>query len=227
MSIFFTSDLHLGHARIVELSHRPFDSIQQHDLAIFDRWTATVKDDDIVWVLGDISVEGTWKHALEVMGSLPGRKRLVTGNHDQAWVGKGDFMKYMAEYLKVFEVVTPWARASVEGVKVNLSHFPYEGDHTEADRYDMYRLRVNDRPLLHGHTHSTEKVSEVGCSATDLVPQVHVGVDAWDFSPVPSHKILPLLIQHEFDMDDRVINFPQDVGEFGGWGIVKGRIVYK
>lgn len=226
MSVFFTSDLHLGHEKIVSLSHRPFSSIQEHDKAIASNWAKAVKHDDIVWVLGDIAVEGTWKYALNILISLPGRKRLVMGNHDQAWVGKSDFMKYMAEYYKVFEIVVPWARASVEGVKVNLSHFPYEGDHTEADRFDMYRLRASDRPLLHGHTHSQDRLSMADYGdKSKKVPQVQVGVDAWDFTPVASHRLLRLLIDSDYGMEDRSMN--PDQMKSGQWAIVRGKIVYK
>lgn len=197
MSVFFTSDLHLSHARIVELSHRPFKNIDEHDKAIASNWAKTVKYDDIVWVLGDVSVEGSWKQALAIMKSLPGRKRLIMGNHDPVWTGKSDFMKFMAAYLEVFETVLPWARASVEGVKVNLSHFPYVGDHKEADRYEEYRLKASERPLLHGHTHSTEKVSELWLGAV-IVPQIQVGVDAHNFTPVSSHEIKKLLVPDGF-----------------------------
>lgn len=200
-NVWFTSDLHLGHERIVELSHRPFDSIHQHDAAIFDRWTAKVRDGDLVYVLGDLSVEGSYKHALGMMAELPGRKRLITGNHDRAWVGKSDAFRFMPEYLKVFEAVTPWARAKVDGVKVLLSHFPYSGDHTESDRYDEYRLRPSKTTLLHGHTHVRFKAplcdlvaGNAGAAAPWWTgPQITVGVDAWNFTPVSQQQITALL----------------------------------
>lgn len=222
--VFYERPPPLGHARIVELSHRPFASIEEHDNALVENWTAKVKPDDIVWVLGDISVEGSYKHALTIMEQLPGRKRLVTGNHDRAWVGKGDFMRYYPEYAAVFEIVTPWARATVDGLKVNLSHFPIIGDHTEEDRFDVYRLRKSDRPLLHGHTHAKEKVSTVDYSATNYVHQVHVGVDAWDYRPVSSHELFPLFLHDDYTMEDR----DQDVndGRYMSWSLIKGKIVY-
>lgn len=192
MTVWFTSDLHLGHARIVDLSHRPFGSIEEHDQSIADRWKSCVLPDDIVWVLGDIAVESTWKHALEVIESLPGRKRLILGNHDQAWMGKSDWMRFFPEYLKVFEAVTPWARTKIQGIKVNLSHFPYEGDHTEGSRFDEYRLRLteNSKPLIHGHIHATDVVKSMVWGA---IPQIHVGVDAWGFSPVSDQVVADLL----------------------------------
>lgn len=195
MTVWFTADLHFGHARIIELSHRPFGSIEEHDQALMDRWSACVRPDDIVWVLGDLAIEGKWKHGLEAIQSLPGRKRLITGNHDQAWVGKSDWTRFIADYQDVFGVVTPWARTKVLGTKVNLSHFPYVGDHTEGSRFDEYRLRIG-KPLIHGHVHSTERLTTVPINDwvhAARVPQIHVGVDAWDFRPVSDREVADLI----------------------------------
>lgn len=191
---WYTSDLHLGHRRIVELSHRPFASTEEHDQHFVDLWKSTIKSDDIVWILGDLSIESTWKYALDLLEPLAGRKRLVTGNHDQAWTGKPDFMKYMKDYLRVFEIVTPWARTKINGNKVNLSHFPYVGDHTRESRFDMYRLPLSDRSIIHGHTHSTEKVSDVVMPPNETyVKQIHVGVDSWNYQFVTMNEVAELL----------------------------------
>lgn len=198
---WFTSDIHWGHKKIVEYSHRPFANIEEHDKYFASMWSKTVKHDDIVWILGDLSIESSWSYALSILASLPGRKRLVTGNHDQAWTGKPDFMKYMAEYLKVFEFVSPWARTKINGTKVNLSHFPYVGDHTSESRFDMYRLPISDRPIIHGHTHSSgDPVSKVkfgfqtfGGPPPVQVPQIHVGVDAHDYKFLTMQQVSDLL----------------------------------
>lgn len=195
MTVWFTSDLHLGHTRIVELSHRPFKTIQEHDKALASRWAGSVRPDDIVWVLGDISVEGSYKHALGLLKSLPGRKRLITGNHDQAWVGKNDWMRFLPAYQEVFEVVTPWARTKVQGTKVVMSHFPYLGDHTEGSRYDEYRLKLtqDSKPLIHGHVHSQQKLTWTPFGNGYMKPQIHVGVDAWDYRLVSDSEVSELL----------------------------------
>lgn len=183
---WFTSDTHLGHKKIMAFSNRPFATVEEHDQALADRWSERVGKNDIVYVLGDLSIEGSYRHALDIVATLPGRKRLVSGNHDQCWVGKSSAMRYMREYLDVFEIVTPWARATVGGLAVVLSHFPYAGDHSREDRFDAYRLRhhAGSSPLLHGHTHYPMRYSEaLG------VPQVHVGVDAWGYRPVADHEL--------------------------------------
>ncbi len=42
MKTWFTSDTHFGHARIIELSGRPFDSVAEMNEAILDGINATV-----------------------------------------------------------------------------------------------------------------------------------------------------------------------------------------
>lgn len=215
--VFFTSDQHFGHARIVELSSRPFGSIEEHDEAMIERWNKAVrKADDIVWVLGDFTSEGSTAKGLGYLPRLNGRKRLVAGNHDRAWAGKSDGHRFVQRYLDAgFELVTPFARAKVGSTKVNLSHFGYTGDRGE-DRYAGYRLPFQEVPVLHGHTHSTKQqstawgkyrwVTEGDGEWLSIPPgellmrqeratQVHVGVDAWDYAPVSVGAVEEVLNQ--------------------------------
>jgi calcineurin-like phosphoesterase family protein len=196
-TIWFTADLHFGHSRISELSHRPFANVAEMNQTLLENWNTLVGPDDIGWILGDLAIEGSWRAGLEYAEKMNGRLRLITGNHDQAWTGKSTWTRYQRAYLDIFEAVVPWGRAKIGPAKVNLSHFPYLGDHTEEDRFEGYRLPLQDRPIIHGHTHSQEKFSVAHLWQPDgrviLVPQLHVGVDAWDFSPVPIHQLERLL----------------------------------
>lgn len=196
-NVFFTADLHYGHQRVCELSNRPFSNVAEMNRTLIENWNRIVGPDDIGWILGDLAVEGSWRTGLECADKMNGRLRLITGNHDQAWPGKSDWMRYQSAYLEVFEAVVPFGRCKVGPTKVNLSHFPYVGDHTDDERFEMYRLQLSDRPLVHGHTHAKEKFSVAHLWQPDgsiiMVPQLHVGVDAWDYSPVPVHQLIDLL----------------------------------
>ena len=197
---FFTSDTHFGHENIIRLSHRPFDSLDEMHNTIITNWNKTVKhDDDIVYVLGDFTSEGGTGVGLELARQLRGRKRLVEGNHDKCWMGKSTGVKDRLRfgYDDVFELISPWMREKIDGVKVVMSHFPYSGDHTEGDRFEGWRLRTTTTPLIHGHVHSPNKVTTVpiwtGDAVVNLVKQIHVGVDAWNFTPVSERQITELL----------------------------------
>lgn len=88
-------------------------------------------------------------------------------------------------FHEVFEGVAPFARLRWNREPVLLSHFPYDGDHTREDRHREFRLKDHGMPLLHGHTHSSHKFSKSRFGTL----QIHVGVDAWDFTPVDLNKV--------------------------------------
>ncbi len=206
MTVHFTSDLHLGHRKAAE--HRGFTDVDLHDYAIQRRWADVVSDGDDVWVLGDLAASSP-RHALLVLAELPGRKHLVLGNHDQPHPMHRDAHKHLRKYLDVFDSVSTAARLRVEGTEVLLSHFPYHRDRGEV-RHTQWRLRDEGRWLLHGHTHGTERVT-VSHHSNRFIPEfsgvsslsgrverlvtreIHVGVDAWDLTPVSLDTIAQLI----------------------------------
>lgn len=202
MTVHFTSDPHFGHRKVAAL--RGFGTLEEpdtaaHDYALIDRWQTTVREEDVVYVLGDLAASNP-THALDTLRVLPGRKRLVLGNHDKAHPMNRDAWKWTLPYADVFEFVAPFARVKVLGREVMLSHFPYERDRNEA-RYLQYRLRDEGLPLLHGHTHGEERLTvsttlrPLSATRTLVRPriEVHVGVDAWDLTPVSDERVAALL----------------------------------
>jgi len=128
--VYFNSDLHLGHRRVLEF-HDEFrtkclgvTTIEQHDELIFDLWIDKVTKRDIIYILGDVGYD------LDRLKKLPGRKRLLLGNHD---------VSTAAEYLEVFDdIIGP-----VRYKKHWLSHFP------------IHESELYGKSVIHGHTHST------------------------------------------------------------------------
>ena len=45
-------------------------------------------------------------------------------------------------------------------------------------------------PLLHGHVHTRNRVTRTD----DGTPQIHVGQDAWDFTPASLETVTDLLL---------------------------------
>ena len=56
--VFFTADLHIGHANIIKLNKRPFKTIEEMDNALIDNWNAKVTPNDTVYILGDVFFDG-------------------------------------------------------------------------------------------------------------------------------------------------------------------------
>lgn len=220
MSVFFTSDLHIGHRKVAAsrcmLNGRPaFEDLHdlpewfgEWDVAQIDRimaenWDAAVQPDDHVWVLGDIS-SGSGKgqaNALAWIKARPGVKHLVAGNHDGVHPMHRDAWKWQSTYREAFASVQSAARRRIPlasgHVSAELSHFPYVGDRYEAgqepvDRHAQWRLRDCGDWVLHGHTHSSQ-VLKPGVHSR----QLHVGVDAWRGELVPLETIVQIIRDQE------------------------------
>ena len=195
MTTFFTSDTHFGHKNILTLGDgRPFNDISHHNEMIVHNWNALVRPDDTVYHLGDVAL-GPIEDSLQYIGRLNGRKILVVGNHDRMFppMAKNKEEKiaeWTERYKRAgFDEVYTNHRIILGGYHFNLSHFPYDGDHTREERYKEYRTEDWGLPLIHGHTHGTERLT---FSKRGSV-QVHVGMDAWDYAPVSFQAIVDLV----------------------------------
>lgn len=197
--IWLTSDLHIGHRALAKL--RGWDStdegVAEHDAALAANWDAVVGPKDQVWVLGDICLGGKGlradRNALEWIQRRPGEKHLVSGNHDSTGAMHSKAHKHLRMYLEAFETVQHSAILKIGGHRVWLSHFPFAGagDHTFEERYTAFRFPYTPGQfLLHGHTHSDQKRRG---------RMIHVGLDAWDLSPVPVHVVEQLMQDAELE----------------------------
>lgn len=210
-TIHFTSDLHLGHPKVADL--RGFSSTYDHALGIALRWLDTVGPRDRVYVLGDVTGDSRALDAtLALLRALPGEKHLIAGNHDSCHPMNPRAHKALPKYLTAFASVSTAASVKVNGETVLLSHFPYTRDRAET-RYPQWRLPHLGKWLLHGHTHGEEKVTitpgEITSEISAVDPwtysvarrylvapptrEIHVGLDAWDLTPVPLDTIATLM----------------------------------
>lgn len=193
MAIFFTSDLHFGHQRIIDLAYRPFDDADHMNRAIIDNYNAVVSEDDICYFLGDICMGG-WKNTLPLVGELNGTKFLVRGNHEKFFADKNEERKnrVMDEYRKYFDDIidgnSAFYTTDFTGLpRVTLSHFPANEDDSQQDaRYMEHRPRDNGGIVIHGHVHSKDTVTVTKNNTI----QYHVGVDAHSYTPVALDKIV-------------------------------------
>ena len=77
--VFFTSDLHFGHKNLCQ-GLRGMTS-EESDKLIIDNWNKVVTKRDLVYVLGDITMENQ-NDIPKYISQLNGRIVLVGGNHD-------------------------------------------------------------------------------------------------------------------------------------------------
>ena len=99
MSLFCLSDLHLSFG-----IDKPMDvfgpSWHGYMDKIFENWSKTVKQNDLVIIGGDMSWATYLEEAKADMGflnSLPGKKLIIKGNHDYWWESITKLKKFSAE----------------------------------------------------------------------------------------------------------------------------------
>jgi len=80
--LFWTADTHFGHANIIRLCNRPYDSVEEMDESLIVNWNTSVGPDDDVYHLGDFAFRGDPNRTRDIFARLNGRKRLIIGNHD-------------------------------------------------------------------------------------------------------------------------------------------------
>lgn len=180
--IWFSSDQHFGHKRVLEYCQRPWSTLDEMEEGLVANWNGAVSSDDTVYVLGDFSFRGV-KDTTRVLSRLRGHKCLVMGNHDwhhkpTKWVEMG--FKCVAD--------DDWLMSPVG--KLLMSHFPYKGsgDHTQEQRYEEKRLIDHGDWLLHGHVHNAWRTKG---------RMFNVGVDKNNYTPVSLDEVKSTIIALE------------------------------
>ena len=56
--IFFTSDQHFCHTKIITMCNRPFAGIDEMNGTLIANWNSAVSDADEVYILGDFMYRG-------------------------------------------------------------------------------------------------------------------------------------------------------------------------
>ena len=137
--VLYTADLHFGHTNVIRYCARPFADVDEMDEALVANWNECVRDQDTVYILGDVTLQ---KHAEKYLQRLRGHKILVVGNHDY-FIKRQDAAAY-------FDQVAPYMEIQRQQHKVTLCHYPLlEWDGSREDP---------DNPgcgyLVHGHIHN-------------------------------------------------------------------------
>lgn len=105
MNIYAIGDLHLSGNPPTKPMEIFGDHWSGHKEKIKNNWLATVHDDDVVIICGDISWAMDLKDVAEDFAwltELPGRKLLLRGNHDYWWTS---LKKMQASYGNDFEFI--------------------------------------------------------------------------------------------------------------------------
>ena len=180
MQVWFTADLHLGHANIIKFCQRPFmtseeaqatrldsrgkhklskETVKRHDEALVDAINTRVSKNDMLWILGDFC-KGTLTQAQYYRGQINCQNvYLVWGNHDHR------------DIQSVFTSCREQGSIEVEGQNIWLSHYPMRS----------WLGSFHGSWHLYGHVHGN-LVAEDDLKPWMLVKDV--GVDACNYAPI-------------------------------------------
>lgn len=143
--IYYIADCHFFHGALnTKMDMRGFESPEEMNEFMINKWNVKVTDSDTVIVIGDLSL-GKAAETNELLKRLNGKICLITGNHDK-FLKSADFDMGRLEWVDNYREITDNQR------QVVLCHYPilfYNG---------QYRLRHNGDPktyMLYGHVHET------------------------------------------------------------------------
>lgn len=92
----FTSDLHLDHEGVLEMSGRLFRNIHEHNDWMISQLNRFVSQDDTLFILGDVA----WNGVDNYLARLNCKSiHLIYGNHD-----KNSFGKHFKSHQEVLEI---------------------------------------------------------------------------------------------------------------------------
>ena len=169
MQTFFTSDTHFDDGYAIQYFNRPFLSTDEMNAIMVERWNNVISDEDIVYHLGDFTLENL-SHFTKWAGQLNGKIKILPGSHDQPW------LKDFAASEQV-QVLAPLV--SMEFPEIKVEGLP------QVIVLCHYSLQVWDRSNqgswhLFGHSHG--KLRGIGSS-------FDVGVDCTDFVPLSLEQV--------------------------------------
>lgn len=184
-NIFFTSDTHFGHKNIIKYCNRPFNSVEEMNDTLIKNWNSVVKENDIVFHLGDFGFIGIQEFK-RIKNQLNGKIYLITGNHDRKMLNDG-----VIKFLNFFEYIGPELYINIDGQKIYLNHKPYlcfDGSYGRTDKTWTWQL--------FGHVHSgPNTMTGLDCQRlVHLFPtQYDVGVDNNSFTPISFKEVKQII----------------------------------
>lgn len=166
--IYLTSDTHFGHSKIIEYTHRPFDTVEEMDKTIIDNINDAVDPEDVLYILGDFTMGGSYTKCMKYREQLNCKHiHLILGNHDKRKV-------FSSDKPPIFESVKDYAEIEF----CCLSHYPF----TSWSSKDYGSI------MCHGHIHSNRRYNEI--NQWQKIRKYDVGVDANDYKPVSIDYII-------------------------------------
>ena len=165
--VFFTADTHFDHANIIRLCNRPYETIEQMNEDMIEKWNRKITGNDTVYIMGDMFFRS--KDPEAILRRLHGKKYLTIGNHD-TWLKKIDAGKYFKE-ISHYIVTTDGQHG------LALCHYP-QVCWAHAKRFYM----------IHGHIHA-DTSADYFLLLAERDRVLNAGADINGFEPVTFEEL--------------------------------------
>ena len=166
---FFTSDTHFFHENIIRFSHRPFETVDEMNQALINRWNAKISKSDLVYHLGDFALKCTPDQARRVRNQLNGQIILVRGNHDKIADQIKDAFAAVKDYD---EISVSDSDAPNNKRKIVLLHYAMR----------VWNASHHGSFHLYGHSHGSLPDDKAALA-------FDVGVDCWGYAPLSYDEV--------------------------------------
>lgn len=166
--MFFTSDSHFSHQKMVEefvnedgsparidpRTGKRFESIEDHDEFLIEQWNKTVPIDSKVYHCGDFAFDA--KTFTEIIPRLNGRITLIVGNHDP--IQKVSCLRNIDESKMLRDVMLWKIFNSSNTPHLNRSQF-FTLSHIPLAKI---QFKSKSQYNVHGHIHNFMQLDESG-----------------------------------------------------------------
>lgn len=161
--VYLFSDPHFGHANVI-LNLRHFRTVEEHDELIVTNWNKTVTKRDIVYLLGDVTMENK---KYEILSRLNGTIYVIGGNHDM--------VKHSAELMKY-----------VTGIGGTVDYKGFQLTHVPIHPREFYSSIVTTKRIIraniHGHVHAEYMRDNFGRPDYNYI---NVSAEVINYTPIP------------------------------------------
>lgn len=166
---YFTSDTHFGQERTLELSKRPFRTVEDMDMVMISNWNKRVSPESTVYHLGDFG-------NLEYLNLLNFKElNIISGNYERDNDGtlKEDVIRIVTDYNSNHANKVNLYDTDLEflnnGLSYKLQHEPIKGILSSKNDFFLY-----------GHIHGRQMYKING---------LDVGVDCHGYSPISIEEV--------------------------------------
>lgn len=189
MTTYFTSDLHIGHRKIMDYCPTSRASAN-NDLRlmkqlIIDGINSRVDSNDTLYMLGDIAFTTNEREVEEFLLSLNVQNiHLILGNHDHTILDSKHLQKY-------FRSIYDYKQIKIGNDRIVMMHYPIES----------WNHKFHGSYHLHGHTHARNDHLNEDVHRGELSYQSRrfdVGIDGrTDFMPWSWEEIKEFIAHRE------------------------------